>query len=77
MMNAVAHPARPTAQITSRPAVAALMGLARPDWRNRQIMRAALHAGAVARLVGARRIELYGTAHVASGPGRPDRLEEQ
>lgn len=55
----------------------ALMGLARTDWRNRQIMRAALHAGAVARLVGARRIELYGTAHVASGPGRPDRLEEQ
>lgn len=55
----------------------ALMGLARTDWRNSQIMRAALHAGAVARLVGARRIELYGTAHVASGPGRPDRLEEQ
>ncbi|MFN3279712.1 MAG: glycosyltransferase family 2 protein [Paracoccus hibiscisoli] len=40
----------------------ALLGVARPAWRNRQLMRAALHVGAVARLGGARQIELYGTA---------------
>lgn len=54
----------------------ALLGAARPDRRNRQMMRAALHVGAVARLIGARHIELYGTDHVASGPGRPDQVEE-
>lgn len=54
----------------------ALLGVARADWRNRQFMRAALHVGAAARLAGARRIELYGSPHVASRPGRPDRLEE-
>ena len=45
----------------------ALLGAARPAWRNRQIMRAALHVGAAARLGGARQIEIYGTA-----PGRSD-----
>ena len=45
----------------------ALLGVARPAWRNRQIMRAALHVGAAARLGGARQIEIYGTA-----PGRSD-----
>ena len=45
----------------------ALLGVARPAWRNRQIMRAALHVGAAAHLGGARQIEIYGTA-----PGRSD-----
>ena len=45
----------------------ALLGAAHPAWRNRQIMRAALHVGAAARLGGARQIEIYGTA-----PGRSD-----
>lgn len=45
----------------------ALLGVARPAWRNRQIMRAALHVGAAAHLGGAPQIEIYGTA-----PGRTD-----
>ncbi len=40
----------------------AVLGAARPAWRNRQIMRAALHVGAAAHLGGARQIEIYGTA---------------
>lgn len=40
----------------------AVIGAARPAWRNRQLMRAALHVGAVAHLGGARQIEIYGTA---------------
>jgi succinoglycan biosynthesis protein ExoM len=46
----------------------ALFGAARPAWRNRQFMRAALHVGAVAHLVGARKIEIYGTAPGRSRP---------
>ena len=46
----------------------ALLGAARPAWRNRQIMRAALHIGSAARLGGAPDIEIYGTA-----PGQTDR----
>lgn len=52
----------------------ALLGVARPAWRNRQIMRAALHVGAAAHLGGAPKIEIYGTApgrtDLASGSGR-------
>lgn len=44
----------------------ALAGAAHPATRNRQLMRAALHVGAIAHLVGARTIEIYGTA-----PGGP------
>lgn len=40
----------------------AAIGAARPAWRNRQLMRAALHVGAAAYLGGARQIEIYGTA---------------
>jgi len=40
----------------------AVVGAARPAWRNRQLMRAALHVGAAAHLGGARQIEIYGTA---------------
>lgn len=40
----------------------ALIGAARPAWRNRQLMRAALHIGAVAQLGGARQIEIYGNS---------------
>ncbi|RJE78712.1 glycosyltransferase family 2 protein [Paracoccus sp. JM45] len=40
----------------------AIIGAARPAQRNRQLMRAALHIGAVAYLGGARQIEIYGTA---------------
>lgn len=39
----------------------AALGALRPAWRNRQLMRAALHVGAVAHLGGARQIEIYGT----------------
>lgn len=46
----------------------ALIGVARPAWRNRQLMRAALHVGAVAYLGGARQIEIYGNSQQA----RPD-----
>lgn len=45
----------------------AAIGAARPAWRNRQLMRAALHVGAAAHLGGARQIEIYGTT-----PDRPD-----
>jgi succinoglycan biosynthesis protein ExoM len=40
----------------------AIIGATCPAWRNRQLMRAALHVGAVAYLGGARQIEIYGTA---------------
>jgi succinoglycan biosynthesis protein ExoM len=50
----------------------ALLGAARPAWRNRQIMRAALHVGAAAHLGGAPQIEIYGTA-----PGRTDPAPRQ
>ncbi|WP_405402118.1 glycosyltransferase [Paracoccus sp. Ld10] len=40
----------------------AAIGAVRPAWRNRQLMRAALHVGAAAHLGGARQIEIYGTA---------------
>lgn len=40
----------------------ALVGGMRPAWRNRQLMRAALHVGAFAHLGGARQIEIYGTS---------------
>lgn len=40
----------------------AMIGVANPIWRNRQLMRGALHLGAVAQLGGARQIEIYGTA---------------
>ena len=51
----------------------ALLGAARPAWRNRQIMRAALHVGAAAHLGGARQIEIYGTASGGSDPAlRPE-----
>lgn len=54
----------------------ALIGAARPAWRNRQIMRAALHVGAAARLGGAPQIEIYGNPPAASQPGvRPGSKE--
>lgn len=46
----------------------ALLGAARPAWRNRQILRAALHVGAAAHLGGARQIEIYGTAPGGTDP---------
>ena len=46
----------------------ALLGAARPAWRNRQIMRAALHVGAAAHLGGAPGIEIYGTATGQTDP---------
>ena len=50
----------------------ALLGAGRPAWRNRQLMRAALHIGAGAYLAGAPRIELYGTPPVCAGSVQPD-----
>ena len=46
----------------------ALLGAARPAWRNRQIMRAALHVGAAAHLGGAPQTEIYGTATGQTDP---------
>ena len=46
----------------------AVIGVASPAWRNRQLMRGALHLGAVAQLGGARQIEIYGTAPDGSDP---------
>lgn len=40
----------------------AMIGVVNPAWRNRQLMRGALHLGAVSHLGGARQIEIYGTA---------------
>lgn len=66
----------------------ALLGGVRPAWRNRQIMRAALHIGAAAYLAGAPQVELYGaTPEQANPDGRknsagrnspewPDRKED-
>lgn len=47
----------------------ALLGVFQPARRNRQIMRAALHAGAAARLLGARPIEIYGAAGTVRSNG--------
>ncbi|WP_299365143.1 glycosyltransferase family 2 protein [uncultured Paracoccus sp.] len=49
----------------------ALLGGIRPAWRNRQIMRAALHVGAAAYLAGARQVELYGAAPEQAEPNGP------
>lgn len=46
----------------------ALLGVMRPAWRNRQIMRAALHVGSAAYLGGARQIEIYGMAPRGTDP---------
>lgn len=46
----------------------ALLAAADPARRNRQIMRAALHMGAVAHLAGARQIVIYGTPAGTKSP---------
>lgn len=55
----------------------ALIGAARPERRNAQLMRAALHLGAVAQLAGARRMELYGSAGDPSDRRNAPRPKEQ
>lgn len=55
----------------------ALLAAGRPERRNAQIMRAALHLGAVAQLAGARRMELYGSAGDRSDRGDAARFKEQ
>lgn len=51
----------------------AMAGILRPEHRNRQMMRTALHAGAVAHLLGARSVEIYSSLQSSpdDDPGRP------
>lgn len=54
----------------------ALIDVARPARRNRQLMRAALHIGVIAHLGGARQMELYNTTPIRSDTALCSRVKE-